>query len=191
MCEAVRRQSTKQDTLNRQIERPIGISGIRPGFWYAVCGRKAELKHDLSCSEGGCPNLCHVGCLGNVPEYDCGNTGHLRRRAGIRDQVTFIVWRPATPPATSFPENTEMDDLNNLSNDEKNILIINIRKELASTKGQLSEYCEIKDDLPSKRYMLVNALSIFDTLLAVKQLSEVKIVKKNRQLAQLNLKKIK
>ena len=74
----------------------------------------------------------------------------LRRRAGIRDQVTFTVWRPATPTTIPLPETTEMDDPNNLSSDEKNMLIRNIRKELVSTKGQLSEYCDYIDDLPSK-----------------------------------------
>ena len=60
--------------------------------------------------------------------------------------VPYNIYRHPPHPH----EHMEMDDLRNLSSDEKNKQIINLRQELASTKGQLSDYCDINGDLPRK-----------------------------------------
>ncbi|MPC88950.1 hypothetical protein E2C01_083876 [Portunus trituberculatus] len=75
--------STDPTNQHKLIERPTGISGIRPAQWCAVCGRKADPSSTQHCIEEDCPNLCHTGCLAGTPEYTCQYTAHLREQAGV------------------------------------------------------------------------------------------------------------
>ena len=112
--------------------------------------------------------MCHVGCLADAPEYNCGNTGQLRERAGISDHVTYttqdLTQGQHPNPPEQLPEPTEEDDLGDLSSEELVTLVGSLRRELASSKDQVKAYSEIIDELPEKRSVLVDALSIVETL---------------------------
>ena len=161
-----------EEATHRLIERPSGIPGYRPQFWCAVCGRKAEVNKDLHCIEESCPNLCHRNCLHGVADYICGNTAELRQKANISDQVSFItrdLTQPSAPPLpTSASNPTEREDLASLSSDEKDDLIISLRRELTSVKEEIKTYSEVIDELTEGRSHIVNALSAVDTLLALR-----------------------
>ncbi|KAG0723405.1 hypothetical protein GWK47_042786 [Chionoecetes opilio] len=68
----------------------------------------------------------------------------------------------STDPAEEEPE----DDLNDLRKEELVQLVINLRRDLTSTKSNLNNYRSVTEDLADKRRVLVEALSIVDTLLA-------------------------
>ncbi|KAG0715309.1 hypothetical protein GWK47_012230 [Chionoecetes opilio] len=61
--------------------------------------------------------------------------------------------------------------LGDLSGEELVAQVISLRRELASSKGQIKTYSEVIDELPEKRRVLVEALSVVDTLLALKNLA--------------------
>ena len=156
---------------SRLIERPSGLSGYRPGFWCAVCGRKVSLQTDKRCTTEGCPYLCHVHCLMGEEEFNCGNTGQLRASTGITDPVTFTrrdaQGAPQTPTTTDQADHQDLvDDLIRLEKEDLVQLVRSLRKELASTKAQLTHYRSTTTDLGSKRCVLVEALDVVDTLLA-------------------------
>ena len=168
-----------ESVLHRQIERPSGIPGYRSGFWCAVCGRKADPEREPHCTEEGCPNVCHVNCLAGAPVYNCGNTGQLREQAGISDQVTFTTQHPTQvqhpTPQVPLPELTEGEGLGDLSPKELVALVVNLRRELSTSKDLINAYSETIDDLPQKRSVLVDALSIVDTLIALNQSASVPV----------------
>ncbi|KAG0723195.1 Peroxidasin [Chionoecetes opilio] len=136
-----------------------------------VCGRKAELNKDLHCIEPECPNLCHSRCHDWKADYNCGTTGHLRERANIRDQVTFttqdLTHAPRPDPSEPLHDSTEREDLGDLSGEELVAQVVSLRRELASSKGQIKTYSEVIDELPEKRRVLVEALSVVDTVVVV------------------------
>lgn len=161
-----------------RIERPKGLCGYRPSYWCTVCGRKASPTTDQQCTTEACPNLCHVHCLGDATEYRCGDTGQLRALAGITDPVTFFVENSQEPtaslPSSSLPptpsadlvEEQQEDGLDNLTKEELIQQLRKVRSELATTKGQLTNYRAITAGLAEKRCVLVEAISIVDTILA-------------------------
>lgn len=156
---------------SRLIERPSGWSGYRPGFWCAVCGRKVSLQTDKRCTTKDCPNLCHVRCLTGEEEFNCGNTGQLRASTGITDPVTFTCRDAQAAPqnhtTTDQADHQDPeDDLNGLEKKDLVQLVRNLRKELASTKTQLTHYRSTTSDLEDKRCVLVETLVVVDTLLA-------------------------
>lgn len=158
------------ECLWRSIERPSGLSGYRPAFWCAVCGRKASPQAEKHCVTEGCPNICHDRCLGEDTEFKCSNTGQLRVRLGIDDPVTFHTQNTQEAPTLSnlheLVEEEGEDDLAALRKEELVCLVKNLRRDLASTKCHLTNYRYIISGLADKRNALVEALSIVDTLLA-------------------------
>ncbi|MPC61309.1 hypothetical protein E2C01_055379 [Portunus trituberculatus] len=156
---------------HKLIARPAGISGIRPAHWCAACGREADPSRTHHCTEEGCPNLCHTGCLAGTQEHTCQYTVHLREEGGIRDPVTFTA--QAQTPATrlnasqSLPEPTE-EDLQGLTKDQLKALVINLRQEQDSNKDVIQAYTDTAE-LSEKRHVLVEALDVIDTLLALKE----------------------
>lgn len=156
-----------RDFHQRRIERPSGRPGYRPTFWCAVCGKKALPNTDRKCTTENCPNLCHENCLGGEEEYNCEHTGLLRAEARIDDPVTFYNQEVDPIPDTSqAPLEEEDDQVGNLSRDELVLTVRSLWKELTSTKEQLNTFKHIIENLPEKRSVLVEALSIVDTLLA-------------------------
>lgn len=160
------------ECFGRLIERPRGLSGYRPTFWCVVCGRRASPQTDNHCLMENCPNLCHAQCLGEVSDFRCGNTGQLRVVAGINDMVTpYLHITPnntsLTPPAAAdIPEEHQEDDLELLPKEELVHLTRSLRRDLASTKRQLTSYRTVTADLIDKRCVLVEALAVVDTLIA-------------------------
>ncbi|XP_045106593.1 putative protein TPRXL [Portunus trituberculatus] len=165
------------ECFEHRIERPSGISGYRPAVWCAVCGRKESLQPVKECTKEGCPNICHVNCLGVATEFSCGNTAQLRDLAGISDPVTpysrnhqaTTDLQTQTDSASQQSVEEPQDDLGDLQKEElvKMVKIArNLRKELASSKSQLSCYRSVTAGLADKRVVLVEAVSIVDTLLA-------------------------
>ena len=118
----------------------------------------------------GCSNVCHERCLGNAAEYKCGDTGQLRAALGIDDPVIpYTHDTPAAPTPPAFVDTTEEgleDDLASLPKVELAQLVRSLRNELASAKSHLTNYRFITGDLADKRRVLVEALSIVDTLIA-------------------------
>lgn len=160
-----------EEVNHQRIERPSGLPGYRPALWCAVCGRRAELNKDISCTGSGCPNLCHRKCLDGETEYNCGNTAQLRERADISDHVIFLsqeLTPPDLPNTFNLPDPTEREKLDSLTHNELVESVISLRAELASAKEQIKTYSEIIDELPVKRRIIVEALSVVDTLIALK-----------------------
>ena len=157
-------------SAHKLIERPSGIPGYRPVYWCAVCGRRADTDRDLHCSEEGCPNLCHVGCLGDTAEYSCTDTPLLRERAGIPDRVTFSALDPAllqTPEANEHqPSPEEEEDLRGVSAGELRTQVLCLRRKLRTATEDNIWFSDLVDELPEKRWILTEALSIVDSLLA-------------------------
>lgn len=158
---------------HRLIERPPGIPGYLPRHWCAICGLKvADTSRALRCIEQGCPNLSHSGCLDGEPEYNCAHTRELRVRSGIRGQVTFSSRNSDhnlnLDKPVPFSEPAKEDDLSDLSREELKVLVINLREELLEKKQQTKVYCEAIDSLTEKRSVLVDALGLVDTLIALK-----------------------
>ena len=139
-------------------------------YWCAVCGRRAEIGRDLHCSEEGCPNLCHVGCLGDTAEYSCTDTPLLRERAGIPDHVTFSALEPArlqTPePNEPPPRPEEEEDLRGASAEELRSQVLSLRRKLRSATEDNIWFSDIVDELPEKRRIFIEVLSIVDSLIA-------------------------
>ncbi len=166
-----------EDCFQRLIERPSGLSGYRPEFWCAVCGKKTtQQPHKKCCASQNCANLCHERCVGVATEFKCGNTGELRALAGISDPVTFFNRQVQEVTASTTPsdqlEDNE-DDLNALQKEELKQLVKTLRRDLATTKSQLTNYRAVTGDLADKRSVLVEALSIVDTLLAIQNSEDV------------------
>ena len=165
------------DCLSRLIERPTGLCGYRPSSWCAVCGRKADLQKDKQCVGESCPNLCHGRCLGDKAEFNCGDTGHLRGLAGISDPVTFTnrttLAAPDTPTSTLQIEVDNDDGLDDLPKEDVVRLLRIARQELASKSAQLTHYRSVTDNLVDKRSVLVEALSVWDTLLATRASEDI------------------
>ncbi|XP_045115988.1 uncharacterized protein LOC123507079 [Portunus trituberculatus] len=140
-----------------------------------VCGRKASPTTDPQCTTKPCTNLCHAHCLAGAAEFRCGDTGQLRARAGITDPVTYFVDNsqensssstlPYIPP-TDLVEEQPGDGLDTLPKEELIKQLRKLRSELATTKSQLTSYRSVTVGLAEKRCVLVEALSIVDTLLA-------------------------
>lgn len=167
-----------EECFQRLIERPSGLSGYRPEFWCAVCGKKTtQQPHKKCCGSQNCDNLCHERCMGEATDFKCGNTGELRALAGISDPVSFFSSQAqeatAPPPPSDQLEDNE-DDLNALQKEELQQLVRNLRRDLATTKSQLTNYRSVAADLADKRSVLVEALSIVDTLLAVQTSEDIR-----------------
>lgn len=148
----------QEEATHRLIKRPSRIPGYYPQYWCAVCGRKSEINKDLHCTEEGCPNLCHRICLHDNTEYNCGNTAELRQRGGINDQVSFTTQDLSQPSATILPtpasDPTEREDLAGLSSDEKDDLIVSLRRELKSVKAEIKSYSEVIDERTERHSIL-------------------------------------
>ncbi len=96
---------------------PRGLKGYRSGCWRAVCRRTASKQALKQCTKDSCRNVCHVVCLGDEPEFGCGNTGRLLALAGITDPMTLYNQRTQETPAlsaTTDPAKEEPDDLGDL-----------------------------------------------------------------------------
>ena len=98
------------------------------------------------------------------------HTGQLRVNAGINDPVTAYrrLSLPVPPHPTNSTEQEPEDDLDHDARpkDELIQMVKNLRRDLASTKCQVSNYRSVTDYLVEKRRVLVETLEIVDTLLA-------------------------
>ena len=74
-----------------------------------------------------------------------------------------------------LPELIEGEGLGDLSPKELVALVVNLRRELSTRKDLIKAYSETIDDLSQKRSVLVDALSIADTLIALKQSASVPV----------------
>lgn len=154
-----------------KIERPRGRPGYRPRTWCSVCGKTASLEADKRCQVADCPNICHIACLEEELDFNCEITGQLRGNQGITDPVTFYTERVNTeviPPEVIITQDNEEEDadLHQLQKEELVDLVKKLRQELAATKTRLGRYKTVIDQLPEKRSILVEAISIIDTLVA-------------------------
>ena len=151
------------------IDRPPGIPGYRPKLWCSVCGKSASIDADHKCEIADCPNLCHSQCLSEKVTFNCENTEDLRSASGIHVAVTFYIGDSNANRASeieSTDTEEEEDNLNLLGKEELLSIAKKQRKEITTLKTQLLNYKTIIEDLPKKRSILVEALSIIDTLVA-------------------------
>lgn len=152
------------------IERPRGLPGYRPKVWCSVCGKSATEGVDIRCDIANCPNLCHILCLKGKQKFNCEETTELRTTSGIQEAVAFLIADDNTSRIKESSQiDTDLDEqekLNLLQKEELITIVQNQRSELATIKVQLTHYKSIIDDLPRKRSILVEAISIIDTLVA-------------------------
>ena len=168
-------QEPRQHRL--RIERPRGLPGYRPKLWCAVCGRAAATDDKL-CEVANCPNICHIQCLADDPVFNCEQTSLLRDVHGIADNVTFHTTHQAQEDnaneesINNSDENNEDEDLQHLEKSELIDIVKNLKKELTNSKTRLNNYKACIDKLPEKRNILVEAISIIDTLVATQTNTE-------------------
>ena len=182
----------------RRIERPPGLPGYCPAVWCAVCGTAANAKHPhVSCVVEDCPNVCHQRCLLEDSEYNCEHTEDLRNRNGKPLSVTFsIEGQPNLPTTTEVLDSFTVDEdrqistesspdavnvieiaddenLDHLTSNELKSYIGRLKSDLQTTKSKLSNLESVITGLPEKRDILVQALSIVDTLIATQSCQAV------------------
>lgn len=83
----------------------------------------------------------------------------------LRQSSSGSLSSPPTPPCDQLEDNE--DDFNPLQKEELKQLVRNLRRGLGTTKSQLTNYTSVTDNLADKRSLLVEALSLADTLLAI------------------------
>ena len=76
---------------HRKISR-INHPGYCPRRCCAACGRAATKTAPYVCCDGetGCPNVCHITCLGDRETYACTETQQLRLEANVDAEVTYV-----------------------------------------------------------------------------------------------------
>lgn len=110
------------------------------------------------------------GCDEERSKDETSDCNEERRTEGTSCHQRPAETTPDPPGSTDQPHHTEEqgDGLDDIDKEELVTLLRTARKELVSSNAQLAHYRQVTADLEDKRSVLVEALSVVDTLLATR-----------------------